>query len=185
MGALLPDVRTVIPRAARPTRACLLAVVAATAVLGGCTSYGPSRVAPGQSTEEVTQAMGMPTARYALADGGARLEFARGPFGKHTYMVDVDANGRVRQWRQVLTEANFDAVRAGIPAQELLQTLGTPSHRRGGGWQGGEVWSWRYQATFCQWFQASVIDGRVRDTGYGPDPVCDVDDDRYARWRVR
>ncbi len=69
--------------------------------------------------------------------------------------------------------------------RDLLLALGSPSHRRGGGWQGGEVWSWRYVSTFCQWFQVSVIEGKVRDTSYGPDPICDVRDDSLARWRVK
>jgi hypothetical protein len=169
--------------AAAASVAAAAAVVVALAA--GCASYGPQSLRVGQAADEATRSMGVPTARYARPDGGSRLEFARGPFGKHTYMVDVDADGRVQRWTQVLTEANFDAVKPGTPVQDLLLTLGSPSHRRGGGWQGGEVWSWRYQATFCQWFQVSVIEGKVRDASYGPDPICDVDDDRMARWRVR
>ena len=66
------------------------------ALAAGCASYGPSSLRVGQSADEATRQMGVPTARYARTDGGSRLEFARGPFGKHTYMVDVDADGRVR-----------------------------------------------------------------------------------------
>lgn len=153
--------------------------------MAACTTYGPGKLAVGQTMAEVTQSLGMPTARYALADGTSRLEFARGPFGKHTFMVDVDASSRVTRWQQVLNEAAFDSIKPGLPTQTLLETLGTPSHRRHGGWQGGEVWSYRYQATFCQWFQVSVVDAKVRDASYGPDPMCDVNDDRVARWRMR
>lgn len=151
----------------------------------GCASYGPSELRAGQSAEEATRSMGVPTARYALPDGGARLEFARGPFGKHTYMVDVDASGRVVRWTQVLVEPNFDTIKPGLTTKDLLLGLGTPSHRRHGGWQGGEVWSWRYQASFCQWFQVSVVEGQVRDASYGPDPMCEVNEDRIAHWRLR
>jgi hypothetical protein len=151
-------------------------IVLAAASLAGCTAYAPSAVRSGQSVDDVVRAMGEPTARYALAGGATRLEYARGPFGKHTYMVDVDPQGRVAGWRQVLTEANFETVAAGLPQNELLATLGRPSHRRAGGWAGGEVWSYRYDATFCQWFQVSLKGGRVTDTGYGPDPLCDVND---------
>jgi hypothetical protein len=150
------------------------------ALAAGCAGYGPPRAALGEPVESVVRQMGTPTARYGLDGGGTRLEFARGPYGTDTYMVDVDAQGRVTTWRQVLTETNFNAVQAGITSQALLTTLGTPTHRRGGGLQGGEVWSYRYRATFCQWFQVSVVDGRVRDTSYGPDPLCDVNDDRLA-----
>ena len=48
---------------------------------------------------------------------------------------------------------------------------------RGGGWQGGQVWSWRYitNPPQCQWFQVSILDdGKLRDGGaYGIDPRCD------------
>jgi hypothetical protein len=56
--------------------------------------------------------------------------------------------------------------------------LGRPSDVRSGGRQGGEVWSYRYDAIFCTWFQVSVIDDRVSSAAYGPDPMCDRDGDR-------
>jgi hypothetical protein len=157
--------------------------VAASLSLGACVSYSPGQLQSGQSAADVQRRLGTPTARYSLPAGGSRLEFARGPFGKHTYMVDVDANGAVQRWEQVLTERRFESVPMGITSQELLLTLGTPSHRRHGGLRGGEVWSWRYQATFCQWFQVDVIEGRVRGMAYGPDPLCD--DDRNVSLRGR
>ncbi len=159
-------------------------LVLAVVLLASCASYGPGKLAVGQSSDEVVRALGMPTARYALSDGASRLEFARGPYGKHTFMVDVDAASRVSAWKQVLTEPNFDTIKPGMTSQALLLTLGTPSHRRSGGWQGGEVWSYRYQATFCQWFQVSVVEGKVRDAAYAPDPACDIDDSRRVAWRL-
>jgi hypothetical protein len=144
--------------------------------LGACTGYGPGDLRTGQTVEEVARSLGAPTGRYPLAQGGTRLEYARGPYGKHTFMVDIDATGRVAAWQQVLTERHFATIAPGIGTDELLRTLGRPSDRRSGGWQGGEVWSYRYDAIFCQWFQVSVIGGRVRDAAYGPDPLCDVND---------
>ncbi len=61
------------------------------ALLAGCGSYSPQALAPGSSIDATTQAMGRPTAEYPLAPVGKRLEFARGPFGLHTYMLDFDA----------------------------------------------------------------------------------------------
>ena len=64
----------------------------------------------------------------------------------------------------------------GMTIEELLRTLGRPGQRRGGGWQGGEVWSWRYATNDCLWFQVSIGDDRiVRDGAFGPDPLCDRD----------
>jgi hypothetical protein len=154
----------------------IAAAIALALAVAGCTGYGPRGVNVGDSAQAVAERMGPPTGRYALPQGGTRLEYARGPFGKHTYMVDVDAQGRVVRWTQVLTEPNFETVQPGMAQDDVLVTLGRPSDRRGGGWQGGEVWSYRYEAVFCQWFQVSVKDGRVTSAGYGPDPLCDVND---------
>jgi hypothetical protein len=149
---------------------CALAVA-----LAACAGYGPTNIGAGSTVEEVQAQMGAPTGRYAVPQGGTRLEYARGPYGKHTFMIDVDAQGRVTSVQQVLTEANFGAVVPGMPRDEVLLRLGRPSETRSGGWQGGEVWSYRYDWTFCQWFQVSVLDGRVRDAAYAPDPMCDAD----------
>ncbi len=162
-----------------------LSVLAATTALAGCAGVGLGPVVPGQSSDPIIRRMGAPTARYALPDGGSRLEFARGPFGKQTYMVDVDRAGLVLRTSQVLVERNFDAIKPGMSANDLLVALGTPSHRRHGGWQGGEVWSYRYEAVFCQWFQVSMVNAAVRDASYGPDPLCEIDRDPVASLQLR
>jgi hypothetical protein len=151
--------------------------VSAALLLAACAGYAPVNVQPGQSADEVTRSMGQPTGRYALPQGGQRLEYARGPYGKHTWMIDVDPSGRVRSVEQVLTEANFATVKPGETTQDVLLKLGRPSDRRGA-FRNTELWSYRYDATFCQWFVVTMNpDGRVRDTGYVPDPLCDADDD--------
>ncbi|MED5618383.1 hypothetical protein [Ideonella sp. BN130291] len=154
------------------------------AALAACAPYAPSHLSAGASMADVTRELGSPTGRYALPDGGTRLEFARGPYGRHTYMVDLDAQGRVLQWQQVLTEANFNQVRAGESGEELLRQLGRPSERRSGDWQGGQVWSYRYETLMglCQWFQVSVNDQQtVTSSAYGIDPRCDVNDKDRSR----
>lgn len=148
----------------------------AVAGLAACTAYAPSNLPPGATRQQVLEQLGPPTGRDALPEGGERLEFARGPYGKHTYRVTLDAAGRVTGWEQVLTEDRFNQIRDGMPAEDALALVGRPSERRAGGWQGGEVWSWRYETVVCQWFQISVIDGRVRAPAYGPDPLCEVHD---------
>jgi len=150
-----------------------LAVVA----LSACSGYAPRHLAAGQGMAEVTADLGNPTGRYALPEGATRLEFARGPYGKHTYMVDMDPQGQVTGWKQVLTEENFNQVRRGQTSNDLLLFIGRPSERRSGGWQGGEVWSYRYETIMglCQWFQVSLTSaGVVTDGAYGIDPHCDA-----------
>ena len=153
-------------------RLTLVSSATSVALLAACAGYGPGDLRPGQSEAELRARMGEPTGRYALADGGAKIEYARGPMGKHTYMVDVDAAGRVRGWEQVLTEANFEAVTIAAPRADVRQQLGRPSETRVG-WRGvGEVWSYRYDALFCRWFQVWLVEGRVREAAFAEDPAC-------------
>jgi hypothetical protein len=154
----------------------LFSLVAA-ALLASCGTQGqywPKQVQPGQTADEVIQSMGQPTGRYTLPNKGTRLEFARGPNGRHTFMVDLDSSGRVASVDQVLTEANFGKIMPGDRGDQVLMQLGRPSERRRA--HGNtELWQYRYRATFCQWFVITMNpDGRVRDSGYVPDPACDI-----------
>lgn len=147
----------------------------AAAALTACTSYAPVGVAPGHSADKVARALGPPTGRYALPGGRSRLEYARGPYGKHTWMIDLDAADRVRSVEQVLTEPKFATLAPGMTREQVLTALGRPSDRRGA-FRGAELWAYRYESPFCQWFVVTMNpDGRVRDTGYVPDPLCDGD----------
>lgn len=163
-------------RAPRPAAAGLAAAVLGVSLLAGCSAYSPRGVEPGQSVADVESRMGPPTGRYTLPGGTQRLEYARGPFGKHTYMVDADADGRVLGWTQVLDEAHFNALKPGMSGEAVRQAIGRPSETFGIGWQGLGVWAYRYEVTgnFCKWFMVTVDPGqRVTETSYGPDPMCD------------
>ena len=159
--------------------ASLLLVVVAVA---GCNTFGPPDIRPGQTVAEASLRLGPNTGRYAMPGGVTRLEYATGPYGRTTWMVDIDAEGRVIAASQVLNEKNFAEFQgraSGMSQDELLRTLGRPGERRHGGWQGGEVWSWRYPTNDCLWFRSSIgPDGRVRDGAYGIDPTCDAPSDR-------
>ena len=150
-----------------------LCLLTAALLLAGCAVRPPH---PGTTQDEVLRNWGAPSGRYALPDGNQRLEYATGPYGRTTWMVDVDRNGRVTQARQVLNEAEFQQVQAAtlLRRDQLLRWLGRPGERRHGGWQGGEVWSWRYPTNDCLWFQSSLADdGRVSGSAYAIDPRCD------------
>jgi hypothetical protein len=158
----------------KTTLALLLALAAA-----GCASYRPQDLRPGLSETEVTQTLGLAlTGRYPGPNGQTRLEYATGPWGRVTWMVDLDAQGRSLAWGQVLNETAFTYVQthhAGQNQQWLQYTLGRPSEVMALGWLGGSVWSWRYPTNECLWFQVTLNkDGTLRDGGgYGIDPRCD------------
>jgi len=180
----VPTPLTIDRRRSTRTAACLAAT--ALALLAGCATPG-DKLQPGASVTEMQAVLGAPTGRYTLPDSGERYEYATGPYGDETWMVDADRQGRVTAVRQVLTEREFNRVAlAGRDARALLTDLGRPSNRRPGGWQGGEVWSWRYRSPFCQWFQVSIsTDGRVGSSAYTPDPLCDGDDRDVAEAPAR
>ena len=155
-----------------PTRAS--SVLSVAFLLLGCAGYGPGDLKAGQSEADVRARMGEPTDRATLPSGATRLDYARGPMGAHTYRIDLDAAGRVQGVQQILTEANFEAVRPGETPADVRDRLGRPAEQRVG-WRGvGEVWSYRYDHRVeCRWFQVWLVEGRVREASYGVDPLCD------------
>jgi hypothetical protein len=149
--------------------------VAALVLAGGCATAPPG---PGSTRAAVLQHWGQPTAVYALPNGAERIEFSGGPWGQQTWMVDVDAGGRVVQTRQTRSEAEFAALQAaysqatGMTGQEVLRRIGTPSEISGI-WRGGIAWSWRYASLDCRWFWVAMnVAGQVTGSGYDLDPWC-------------
>lgn len=149
--------------------------------LSACAVAPP--LSTGQSEAEVRQRLGTPTGQHALPGGQRRLEYATGPMGQVTWMVDLDAQGRVAAWHQALEEGRLHAFMArapGLPEADVLRTLGRPAERRAAGVAGGDLWSWRYPNNDCLWFQVTLDGGRVRDAGFGIDWMCDAMNDAKA-----
>jgi hypothetical protein len=147
-------------------------------LLAACAGAPP---APGTTRDAVLQAWGTPTARHAVPGGGERLEYASGPYGRTTWMIDLDAAGRVRAADQVLGEPQFAAFaeRApGLSPDEVRRALGTPGERQWVRHPAGELWSWRYPTNDCLWFQVQFgPDGRAVSAGYNNDPRCEMASD--------
>jgi hypothetical protein len=156
-----------------------IAGLVAMLALGGCVGYAPTGLMPGASEDAVLARMGPPTARHTLPDGHSRVEYARGPAGLHTYMVDFDAAGRMQSWAQVLSESSFARVQPGWTAGQVLTELGRPTQEQVFALGQTRVWSYRFDSWDCSWFQVTVAlrDARVTGTGMGPDPRCSAPDD--------
>jgi hypothetical protein len=153
-------------------RLTLASSVCSLLLLSACAGYGPGDLKPGAAATDVIARMGPPTDQRARSDGGRSIEYARGPMGKHTYRIEVDASGRVLSVEQLLTEANFESLQIGAAREAVREQLGRPSEKRVG-WRGvGEVWSYRYEALFCRWFQVWLVNDQVREAAYGEDPMC-------------
>jgi hypothetical protein len=150
--------------------------------LQGCASYSPDSLAPRATLADATAKLGKPTAQYALAGGAKRLEFARGPFGLHTYMLDFDASGLLVKSTQVLYEENFATIKDGMSRDDVLLALGRPAHEYGV-WSGNKtMWAYRFDSPQCLWFLVGLSpQGHVASTQYGPDPRCEVGGDKGDR----
>jgi hypothetical protein len=152
-----------------------LAMALAALLLAACaTSYGPGPLAPGATQADAIARMGQPTGRHALDEGGERLEFARGPMGVHTFMLDFDAGGKLTTIEQVLTEANFMQLEVGMTADEVRKRIGRPGRVTFLGRQQHELWWYAFDTPFCIIFTVSIDrDGKVATFGNISDPRCD------------
>lgn len=149
------------------------------ALLSGCASYSPNDAIIGLSREEVITRLGRPEPDSS-APNPSRLDFPRGPMGKHTYFVYFDDLGRAVRFEQVLTEERFAKIVPGLSTDEVIELVGISRSTFGLARDRGFVWSYRYENPFCQWFQVEfTIEGKVRSAGYSKAPEC-----RVGRLRV-
>jgi hypothetical protein len=157
------------------------AALAAGLLLCACASPWNATVQAGEAAADVRQRLGVPTAEHTLPEGGLRLEYAGGAFGKRTLMVDADAEGRVLRAENVRDEAHFNRIQPGITREELRRELGEPS-RVWAVWSHDQtVWSYRFEGHFCLIFHVGISpQGLVQDTSYGPDPDCELRRDSSA-----
>ena len=155
--------------------ASLTAMLAVATLAAGCATFAPGGLPPGTPIAQARQALFGPTGEYALPDGGTRLEFAQGSFGKQTYMLDFDRSGVLVSSQQVLTELNLATIAPGMPADELRMRFGRPAWVFGIQYQRQHVWNYRFDGGDCVWYQVSVSDAsqRVTEASIGTDPACD------------
>lgn len=147
-----------------------------------CSSYGPPKSVEGISRDVLQARMGLPDTVRPMANG-TRLEFPRGPYGKHTWFVDIDNTGRVTRVEQVLTELNFNQIIPNMSLDEVRQRLGRPGETQGLARDRGQIWSYRYENYACQWFQVELTQEQtVRSTGYGQPPECEQPDRIIVPW---
>lgn len=170
------------PNAGRLLLRCTLLLAAA---LAACAPLQAPK-----SEQAALRNWGVPTGRHTLPDGTQRLEYATGPNGRATWMLDLGPAAAtqgsppddrpVLRARQVLTDTELMAVQAALPmpAGALLQWIGRPGETRHGGRAGGRVWAWRYQTNDCLWFLVSVDDaGTAQSAAFMTDPRCDAPSD--------
>jgi hypothetical protein len=170
--------RSSLRAASRPAALGALALVFALLVLVGCAGYSPKGLQPGASEADVIKQMGTPTGRYKLPNGGTRLEYARGPQGRETFMIDFDRSGKMIEWEQVMSLRNLMAVTPGLSTEEVLVWIGHPGSTQAIKRQQLVLWNYRYPTNDCLWFQISIgDDGKVISGSQSIDPQCDAPSD--------
>lgn len=155
-------------------RSVAIAMMGSIGMLAGCaTSYAPSERLIGNSREQVIAELGQPNPRPLELGSASRLDFPRGPFGKHTYSVYFDDSGRAVGFTQLLTEDNFNAIVPGMDQVEVIDRIGVATDTFGLARNRGYVWNYRYENYLCKWFQIEFTpEQKVRSAGYGVPPEC-------------
>jgi hypothetical protein len=142
--------------------------------LVACSSYAPPTDLTGITQDQLLARMGPPEMQRPLQGGGTRLEYPTGPYGHHTWFVDVDAAGRVLRSEQVLTEKNFNQIVPGMDQAQVRERLGRPNSASTLARSRGVVWNYRFEGPFCEWFQIEIsVAQKVRSAGYGKPPECE------------
>lgn len=138
-------------------------LLAAAAFLGaGCAHVGIGGITPGVTTEaELRAKLGAPGMSWNEPDGGRQLEYSGQPMGTFCHMVFIAPDGKVREVRQVFTEANFALVVPGMTQDEVRRLLGRPEeivryHFK----PDEEEWSWRIEETTEKWVYFNAYFGR-------------------------
>ena len=130
----------------RPATVALSAFCAA--VLPACDGANLQALHPGQSTRaEVEARMGKPLAEFANDDGTTTWEYNRQPNGVECHMLTFDSQGVLVRIEQVLNEANFASIQAGMTQDQVRRRLGKPATVTTFERQGEVVWDWRVAGT--------------------------------------
>lgn len=107
--------------------------------------FGLEKLEKGISTEgDVRVVMGEPDTVWEEKDGTRTLEYPKGPEGARTWFFYIGRDGKLQDYRQVLTDENFARIRAGMSKDEVRHMLGRPRTVMQFKLKNEEVWDWRY-----------------------------------------
>lgn len=118
-----------------------LSVTVVALALSACAS---TAVQPGMSRDEVVTRMGQPS-RVMPLEAGTRLQYSRQPAGQQVFNVDLDASGRVVQFRQMLVAEEFQRISLGQWTRaDVERSFGPPAFvERAAHWP-GDILTYRW-----------------------------------------
>ena len=130
--------------------------------------FGLDKLAKGISSEgDVRTVMGQPETVWEEEDGTRALQYPKGPEGVRTWEFTIDKSGKLKDYRQLLTQENFAKVSQGMSRDEIRRMLGKPRTVVQFKLKNEEVWDWRYQdATMPRFFNVhfDITSGKVTRT---------------------
>ena len=107
--------------------------------------FGLDKLAKGISTEgEVRTVMGLPEIVWEEENGERLLEYPKGPEGARTWSFKIGADGKLADYKQLLTQENFSAIKVGMSRDDVRWLLGKPRSIVQFPLKNEEVWDWRY-----------------------------------------
>jgi hypothetical protein len=147
--------------------------VAALFALAGCAT--PSALAPGTPEAEVIAKFGQPAEVYPLPapPNARRLAYPIGRLNQQTWMVDVDANGRMLRVQEAIAAERFAQIRIGKDdTTTIRREFGPPWMIRTYTLSGLTAWMYPYLESGWWNSEMSVYfdkSGIVRKVESGPD----------------
>lgn len=138
-------------------------------LLAACAPYDGAGLRPGESRlDDVLHTMGQPAMRWQDPDGSLQLSYPRGPMGVHSYMLRLDAGGRLQSIGNVMDMKSFARIRPGMVQSEVLYVLGPAAGSDYYRARDELVWEWRYCDDWNQLARFFVLfdgtQGAVRST---------------------
>lgn len=132
-----------------------LVIAAATILVLACDrqgrpidEFGLDRLTRGISSEgDVHAIMGKPETVWEDEDGTRVLQYPKGPAGPRTWEFRIDPSGKLKDYRQILTEETFAQIKVGLGKDEVRRILGKPRSIMQFKLKNEEVWDWLYKGT--------------------------------------
>ena len=130
----------------------IILAVLGTLLIGACDregrpiqEFGLDKLSKGISTEgDVRAVMGPPDTVRDESDGSRILEYPKGPMGHRTWFFVIGKDGKLADYRQVLTEENFSDIKPGMSRDAVRRMLGKPRGVSQFKLKNEEVWDWVY-----------------------------------------
>lgn len=155
-----------------------MAVVAVCAGLTAC--MVPQWQKPGTPADVIAQGMGQPQVRVMLPEGAQRWVYSYQPAGQQVYHMVFDAQQRLQQVEQVLSEYHFQQLQPGHDTRQSVHNFfGQPALVEHVGNFKGDIWTYRIRENSLDRYAHVFIDpqGIVQHVMFTDEPRRD--DDRH------